>query len=125
MRMPYTYMTTKYFTLKTITKVNISKWLCDVQSTIFTILLLASYLIGMHYYLDYKVEKKINDPEFLIKLSTKVRPALIFDANETIQIKLTAKNASVHCGLSIKSYEMPKKEEGGVNLSNFLPSYYS
>ena len=27
--------------------------------------------------------------------------------------ELTAKNSSVHCGLSIKPYEMPKKGEGG------------
>jgi hypothetical protein len=32
MGLPYTYMTTKYFTLKTITKANISKWLCDVHT---------------------------------------------------------------------------------------------
>ena len=39
---------------------------------------------------------------------------IIIDRNlESQPWELTAKNASVHCGLSIKPYEMPKKADGG------------
>jgi hypothetical protein len=39
---------------------------------------------------------------------------VIIDRNlESQPWELTAKNASVHCGLSIKPYGIPKKTEGG------------
>jgi hypothetical protein len=36
-----------------------------------------------------------------------------------IKKELTAKNASVLCGLSIKPYEIPKKGEGGKSLISY------
>jgi len=63
----------------------------DTSSKILLILLLISYLVGFHYYVNYKVDKKINDPEFLLELSAKVRPALIFDANGTVHADMGAR----------------------------------
>jgi len=37
-----------------------------------------------------------------------------------MRLKLTAKNAFVHCGGTIKPYEMPKKGEGGAKYVDFL-----
>jgi len=40
---------------------------------------------------EFRVNQKINDPEFLLELSAKVRPALIFDANETVHADMGAR----------------------------------
>lgn len=62
----------------------------DTSSKILFILAVIGGLIGFHYYTDYKIDKRINDPDFLNELSAKVRPALIFDANESIHADMGA-----------------------------------
>ena len=62
----------------------------DTTSKILIIVSIIGGFIGIHYYLNYKIEKRISDPEFLYELSQKVRPALIFDASETIHADMGA-----------------------------------
>ena len=50
-------------------------------------------------------------------VNTNKHYGIVFARNLESQLwELTAKNASVHCGLSIKPYGMPKKGEGGKSL---------
>lgn len=47
-------------------------------------------LYGIYSYIDWRIEKKINNPEFIRKISSNVRPSVIFDSNESIEIDLGA-----------------------------------
>ena len=39
---------------------------------------------GFNYYLDVRIESKINDADFLKKLAKSIRPSLVFDVNGSI-----------------------------------------
>jgi len=66
--------------------------------------------------IELRVDQKINNPKFLLELSTKVRPALIFDANETI-------HADMGAGTLIKSIKVtkpnPKEDRYIVTVTPF------
>jgi hypothetical protein len=47
-------------------------------------------LWGLDAYLDHRVETKINNPEFIKKVATQVRPSLIFDTSGSILVDIGA-----------------------------------
>ena len=54
------------------------------------IVLTLAALYGVYSYVDWRIEKKINDPEFIRKISSNIRPSVVFDSRQSIEIDLGA-----------------------------------
>ena len=50
----------------------------------FAIIISALALFGFDQYLDYKIERALQDPQNLQKIASRVRPGLIFDSKGSI-----------------------------------------
>jgi len=47
-------------------------------------------LYGIYSYIDWRIDHKINNPEFIRKIALNVRPAVIFNSQESIEIDMGA-----------------------------------
>jgi hypothetical protein len=54
------------------------------------IVLTLAALYGVYSYVDWRIEKKINDPEFVRNISSNIRPSVVFDSNESVGIDIGA-----------------------------------
>lgn len=62
----------------------------EVMKALVGIVLTLAALYGIYSYVDWRIEKKINNPEFIRKISSNIRPSVIFDSKESIEIDLGA-----------------------------------
>ena len=62
----------------------------DIIKAMVGLALTLTALYGVYGYIDWRIEKKINDPEFIRKIASNVRPSVVFNSNESIEIDLGA-----------------------------------
>ena len=55
-----------------------------IIALISLIIILFSFVFTFLKYLDSQIDNKINNPEYIHKITSDIRPSLIFDANSTI-----------------------------------------
>ena len=55
-----------------------------VVAAVGTIVLLMAAYHGFNTYIDYRIEKKISDLEFIEKISHTIRPSVVFDQKDSI-----------------------------------------
>lgn len=60
-----------------------------------------------NHYIESLVENKLNDPEFIAKLSKKIRPAIIFDEDKVITTNLGAREF-------IKKIDIARNDNGTI-----------
>jgi hypothetical protein len=56
----------------------------EVPGWVKNVVYILTLLVGFHFYVDSRVTSKLNNDEFIKKIAEKLRPAVIFDQNETI-----------------------------------------
>src|SRR3989338_3659750 len=61
-------------------------WQYFSGSTAYKLIALAAAIYGFHAYVDSRVEKIANTREFIERVASRVRPSLIFDANESVMV---------------------------------------
>jgi len=62
----------------------------EIIKALAGVALILAALYGVYSYIDWRIEKKINNPEFIRKISSNIRPSVVFDSNESIEIDLGA-----------------------------------
>ena len=62
----------------------------EIMKALAGIVLTFAALYGVYSYVDWRIEKKINSPEFIRKISSNIRPSVVFDSRESIEIDLGA-----------------------------------
>ncbi len=62
----------------------------EIMKAFAGIVVMLSVLYGVYSYVDWRIEKKINNPEFIRKISSNIRPSVVFDSRQSIEIDLGA-----------------------------------
>lgn len=62
----------------------------EIVKAIVAILLMLGSLYAVYSYIDWRIDQKINSPEFIQKIASNVRPSVVFDSQESIEIDLGA-----------------------------------
>lgn len=62
----------------------------EIMKALAGIVVTLAVLYGVYSYVDWRIEKKINNSEFIRKISSNVRPSVVFDSRESIEIDLGA-----------------------------------
>lgn len=62
----------------------------EIIKAFIGIVLILTALYGVYNYVDWRIEKKINNSEFIRKISSNIRPSVVFDSGGSIKIDLGA-----------------------------------
>ena len=62
----------------------------EIIKAVFGILLIFGSLYGIYSYVDWRIDRKINSPAFIHKIASNVRPSVVFNSEESIEIDLGA-----------------------------------
>ncbi|MCH8011277.1 MAG: hypothetical protein IIA61_04910 [Candidatus Marinimicrobia bacterium] len=62
----------------------------EIMKVFAGIVLTLAALYGVYSYIDWRIERKINNPEFIRKISSNIRPSVVFDSRQSIEIDLGA-----------------------------------
>lgn len=62
----------------------------EIMKALAGMVLTFTALYGVYSYIDWRIEKKINNPEFIRKISSNIRPSVVFDSRQSIEIDLGA-----------------------------------
>lgn len=61
-----------------------------ILAVIVSLITIVGGIYGLSRYIDSRIEHFVNDPKFIRKISTNIRPYVIFDENETIHVDMGA-----------------------------------
>lgn len=62
----------------------------EILKTVGTYAGIAAMLYSAFVFIDWRIEKKIKSPEFIQKIASNVRPSVIFDSQQSIEIEMGA-----------------------------------
>jgi len=62
----------------------------EIVKAVIGIFLMLGSLYGIYSYIDWRIDQRINSPAFIHKIASNVRPSVVFNSEESIEIDLGA-----------------------------------
>ena len=62
----------------------------NILKVISSVIGILVIIFGVISYIDLRIDQKVNNPEFIEKIASNVRPSVIFDSQESIEIDMGA-----------------------------------